>query len=88
MDEAGKLAVTQDRLKKYKPRSASVSKRRSTRPARKGYCSYYGYYISQCISYDTRTVPYTETEVRMELPKGVMEPADLLGNIRRTTSRR
>lgn len=79
MDEAGKLAVTQDRLKKYKTAQRKRVETQVNKTREERYCSYYGYYISQCISYDTRTVPYTETEVRMELPKGVMEPADLFG---------
>lgn len=72
MQAAAALPATKERLTTYKrsPRQRVERKVSGTRTER--YCSYYGYYIGECITYDTRQVPYTETRVSMELPKGVV----------------
>jgi hypothetical protein len=79
IDEAGKQAITKDRLKKYKTAQRKRVETQVNKTREEQFCAYWGSYINQCISYETRTVPYTETEVKMELPKGVLEPADLFG---------
>lgn len=77
MNEAAKLPVTQERLKKYKSAQRKRVETQVNKTREERFCSYWGSYINECLSYDTRTVPYTETQVTMELPKGVLEPAAL-----------
>jgi hypothetical protein len=79
MDQAAKLPVTQERLKNYKSAQRKRVETQVSKTREERFCSYWGSFINECISYGTRTVPYTETEVRMELPKGVLEPAALFG---------
>jgi len=70
---------TISRLRAYQSaRKTSVTRTESgTREER--YCSYYGVYIDECITYDTRTVPYSRTVQEMKLPPGVISHADLFG---------
>jgi hypothetical protein len=67
-----------DRLRAYK----AAKKQRLTRTINdtreERYCSYYGFYIDQCITYDTRTVPFKRTVTEMRLPEGVISHIDLL----------
>ncbi|WP_206243624.1 hypothetical protein [Novosphingobium terrae] len=79
MDEAAKLPLTQERLKTYKSAQRKRVETQVNKTREERYCSYWGSFINECISYGTRTVPYTETQVIMELPKGVLDPAALFG---------
>lgn len=78
MRDVTDLPATADRLKRYK----SAKKNRVSRVVRgmrsERYCSYFGYYINECISYSTRNVPYERTVTDVQLPKGLMPPANLL----------
>lgn len=78
MQEVTALPVTADRLNRYKTAKKTRVSRvvRSTRPER--YCSYYGYYIGQCISYGVRNVAVERTVTDVQLPKGVLSPVNLL----------
>lgn len=79
MDDAAKLPVTQERLRNYKSAQRKRVEIQVSKAREERFCSYWGSFINECISYGTRTVPYTETQVTMELPKGVLEPAALFG---------
>ncbi|ARU16479.1 hypothetical protein A9D14_10160 [Croceicoccus marinus] len=79
MQAAAQLEVTQKRLAAYKAATKKRVETEVTKYRTERYCDYYGYYMDECISYDTRTVPYTATEVSMELPDGVFGYQDLFG---------
>ncbi|MBX7457827.1 hypothetical protein K3152_06175 [Qipengyuania sp. 1NDH17] len=72
MREVSTLPASIERLEKYRdsPKVRREEKVRKTR--RERYCSYYSSYFDECYSYDYRSVPYTDTIVRMEPPKGVL----------------
>jgi hypothetical protein len=81
VDEASDLPETKANLAKYQ----STPKRRVTKQVRRTrterYCSYYGYYIDECIMYSSRQVPYVENRVSYELPKGIVSYRDLFGRL-------
>lgn len=78
MSEVAGFPETQQRLVKYKDAKRQRVEEKISRTRDETYCSYYGYYIDQCITYDTRQVNYTETKVSMRLPAGVVSHIDLI----------
>ena len=79
MNEASTLEATVSKLDKYrKSKRVSVSRVVSGTKSQ-AYCSYYGYYIDQCISYSTRQIPYRTTVTELQLPKGVISYDVLFG---------
>lgn len=77
MREVAALPQTVNRLMRYRMTN-KIQKSKIVRGTKtEQYCSYFGYYINQCISYDTREVPYQRTVVETYLPPGVMTPGDL-----------
>lgn len=78
MTEVAVLPETQQRLVKYKNAKRQRVEEKINRTRDETYCSYFGYYIDQCITYDTRQVKYTETKVSMRLPAGVVSHTDLI----------
>lgn len=77
MKEAAALPITRKRLETYRktqPRRVvrSVEKIRYER-----YCSFFSSYFDSCITYDTRPVPYTERQVSMAMPDGLLAPRKL-----------
>ena len=83
MTDVAALPETQKRLGGYKSAERTRVEEKINRTRDERYCSYYGYYIDQCISYDTRQVNYTETKVSMKLPKGVVSHVDLFAAFHR-----
>ncbi|MGH7948102.1 MAG: SHOCT domain-containing protein [Candidatus Binataceae bacterium] len=83
MKETAALPVTQQRLAKYRSAQKTRIEEKVSRTRNETYCSYYGYYIDQCILYDTRPVKYTETKVSLKLPDGVISHVDLFGAYQR-----
>lgn len=79
MRSAADLEITQKRLAAYKAAKKKRVENKVTKYRDERYCNYYGYYVGECLSYDTRSVPYTETQVSMELPDGVIGYQDLFG---------
>jgi hypothetical protein len=79
MREAATLPAATHRLRLYKTSRRQRVERKVNGTRTESYCSYYGYYIGTCITYATRQVPYTETRVSMELPKGVIPYDQLFG---------
>lgn len=77
MGEVSALPDTIKRLNRYKSAKKSRVSRVVSGVRQERYCSYYGYYIGTCISYDTRDVPYRRTVVETRLPDGVLGPRDL-----------
>lgn len=84
MRSAADLEVTKKRLSAYKAAKKKRVETKVTKFRDETYCDYYGYYQDECLSYDTRSVPYTETQVSMELPKGVFSYRDLFGSYQDT----
>lgn len=84
MTEVAALPETQKRLSSYKSAERTRVEEKINRSREERYCSYYGYYIDECITYDTRRVNYTETKVSMKLPKGVVSHVDLFEAFHRT----
>lgn len=79
MTTASTSGTTVQRLQAYKsakkiPVTRTVSGKRV-----ETYCSYYGYYVDACLSYDTQTVPFTRTIQESKLPAGVISHTDLFG---------
>jgi hypothetical protein len=83
MTDVAALPETQKRLSSYKSAERTRVEEKINKSREERYCSYYGYYIDQCISYDTRQVNYTETKVSMKLPKGVVSHVDLFAAFHR-----
>ncbi|QZD92301.1 hypothetical protein K3162_12300 [Qipengyuania xiapuensis] len=79
MREASNLPENIERLETYRdtPKVRREEQVRKTR--RERYCSYYSDYFGRCYGYDYRTVPYTETVVRMESPDGILDHRQLFG---------
>ncbi|PWG02611.1 hypothetical protein [Sphingosinicella humi] len=70
---------TVDRLKAYQSAKMTKVSRTIKGTREQRYCSYYAYYFDECLTYDTRTVPFTRTVDETKLPDGVMSHTDLLG---------
>lgn len=68
---------TIERLQAYKAAKKTAVTRTESGTREETYCSYYGVYIDECISYATRTVPYKRTIQEMKLPAGIVSHADL-----------
>lgn len=79
MQAAANLPQTKDRLSSYKKAKKTRVENKVNKTRDERYCAYYGYYIDECIAWDTRTVSYTDTEVEMQLPKGVVSHTDAFG---------
>jgi len=77
MTEAAGAKVSTDRLRAYQTAKKSIVSRVVTETKTERYCSYYGYYINQCISWDTREVPVKRVVTEAKLPDGVISPSDL-----------
>ena len=78
MREVTELPASLNRLTRYRS-AKKVSVKRTIRGSNsERYCSYYGYYIGECIIWSTRQVPYARTVSEARLPKGLMAPVDLL----------
>lgn len=77
MTAAADAKVSQDRLRVYSSAKKSNVSRTITDTRTERYCSYYGYYIEQCITWDTREVPVKRVVTEMKLPDGVISPNDL-----------
>lgn len=77
MTGAADAKLTQDRLRAYKSAKKTSVSRTINEMRSERYCSYYGYYIDQCISWDTRQVPVKRTVAEMRLPDGVISANDL-----------
>lgn len=69
--------VSQDRLRAYRAAKKTSVSRTVTSMKTERYCGYYGYYIEQCISWDTREVPVKSVVTEMKLPDGIISPSDL-----------
>lgn len=70
---------TVSRLRAYKNAKKIAVTRTESGTREETYCSYYGFYIDACLSYDTRTVPYTRKVQEMKLPAGIVSHSDLFG---------
>jgi hypothetical protein len=79
IEQAAEIDATKAQLKKYKSTQRQRVEKKIRKTRIESYCSYYGYYIDACIDYDTREVPYTETVVSMQLPKGVRSYTEIFG---------
>lgn len=79
MTAAAEAKVTKDRLQAYQKAKKSKVSHTVTDMKTERYCSYYGYYIDQCINWDTREVPVKRTVTETKLPDGVLSPGDLFG---------
>jgi hypothetical protein len=74
---AADAKVTKDRLQAYKRAKKSQVSHTVNNMKTERYCSYYGYYIDQCITWDTREVPVKRTVTETKLPDGVLSPSAL-----------
>lgn len=79
MQEVTALPETHQRLKRYRAAVRTRTTRTVGGTRSERYCSYYGYYVQECLVYDTRQVPYSKTVTELRLPKGVVDPRDLFG---------
>jgi hypothetical protein len=77
MTEAADAKISGDRLRAYQAAKKGTVSRIVTETKTEQYCSYYGYYSNQCISWDTREVPVKRTVTEAKLPDGVISPPDL-----------
>ncbi len=77
MTDVAAMPETQKRLVSYKNAQRARVEEKINKSRDESYCSYYGVYINQCITYDTRHVNYIETKVLMKLPNGVVSHVDL-----------
>lgn len=77
MTKAAADKSTLDRLRAYKGAKRIKISRTVTDTRRERYCSYYGYYLDECLIYDTRTVPVRRTVQETKLPEGVITHAAL-----------
>lgn len=79
MSDAADFPVTAERLTTYQNALKERIVRQSRRTRNKRVCERYtedGWYI-RCVRYGNRTVPYTETNVEVRLPEGVLTPRQL-----------
>ena len=76
MSQAAAKPVTRQRLVAYQRAKRVVSTRIVNDTRSERYCSYYGYYINECISYDYRQVPVQRKVTDSHLPTGVRTPLD------------
>jgi hypothetical protein len=79
MTAAASNQKTVDRLKAYKAARKTPVTRTESGTRQETYCSYYGFYIDECISYGTRTVPYSRKIQELKLPAGIVSHTDLFG---------
>lgn len=77
MRKAGALPVTIGRLEKYRDTPKVRVEDQVKRTREEEYCEYYSDYFGECYYYGTRTVPYTQTVARMEVPHGVLTPSEI-----------
>lgn len=70
---------TTGRLRAYQSAKKTPVTRTESGTREETYCSYYGIYTGGCLSYDTRTVPYTRTVQDLKLPPGIISHTDLFG---------
>lgn len=69
--------ATVDRLRAYKSARRVPVSRVHSGTREETYCSYYGVYIEECITYGTRSVPYRYTTQELRLPDGIISHTDL-----------
>jgi len=79
MTAASSNATTIQRLQAYRAAKKNAVTKTISGAREETYCSYYGYYVNECLSYGTQTVPYTRTVQEMKLPAGVISHTDLFG---------
>lgn len=77
MTAAAEAKVSQDRLRAYHNTRKTAVTRTVTETKTERYCSYYGYYIGECINWNTREVPVKRTVTETKLPEGVVTPIGL-----------
>ena len=77
MTDVSTNRLTKDRLNSYKNSKKIQISRTITEMKPERYCSYYGYYIAQCITWETREVPVQRTITETKLPDGVATPENL-----------
>lgn len=79
MREASNLPENIKRLETYRDTPKVRREEQVRRTRRERYCTYYSDYFGRCYGYDYRTVPYTDTVVRMESPDGILDHGQLFG---------